>query len=213
MEEKFLSWLAGFWEGEGCFTVGPPSVFMIVQVRKQPLLNIRRRMGGHLYPRKSKHEGWSDAWVWQVANRRDIIQVVEKIIPFLTFRKKEVQRKLKKVKALDTNSIKHDWARHEIQFLRKNWKQFTDIELAKKLSRTAMSVLQKRRDLGSMRKECNHTDYAIWTQAETDFLKANYNDKTDEEIANDLGRGRYSIKERRLRLGLTKGSLWRPKNG
>ena len=213
MDKLFLAWVAGFYEGEGCFWIGhqngrrqPVARIMIGQADKRPIMLIKKKLGGHVYFRKARQKGWKDQWVWQVVNKRDLIRIVRLILPFLTFKKRDVQRKLKMVEISDVNSKKHDWAEHEIQFLKKNWRVYTDIKLAEKLSRTAMAVIQKRRKFGMRKVKWGKP--RIWTANEKEILKTNYKTKTDEQIAKILNRGRYSILEKRLALGLKKEAPW-----
>lgn len=90
------------------------------------------------------------------------------------------------------------WTREEIEYLRNNYKEKGDGEIASALKRTRNAVALKRRELklkSNKRK---------WASNELKFLKENYSVMTDEEIAKILDRTRVAVKTTRQNMGLKK---------
>lgn len=89
------------------------------------------------------------------------------------------------------------WGRKELDFLKGNYKDLSDKEIAKELNRTIWSVKNKRvRD--GLKKETR------WSEEEVNFLKSNYKDMTAKEIADKLGRTEWAIRGKVREMGLKK---------
>lgn len=88
------------------------------------------------------------------------------------------------------------WAEWEIQYLRDNWPQTSEAEIATALGRTCQAVSIKRRLAGI------EIDPADWTQEEDAYIRENWRQQTEEEIGSALNRAPHAIHWRGVSLGL-----------
>jgi hypothetical protein len=171
VDEKFLTWLAGFWEGEGCFRLrrNRYPYFDISQSGERGrriLEEIRDRLGlGHVKVERYDNPRHKDRYRWIVTETGDVIKVVEMLLPYMKFRRDEAEKKL----ALLKNSAVHKckwWSQEEIAFLVKNYPKMTKEEIAKALNRTVMSVRYKLDEL-KLRKFKRHS----WTEKDVEIIR------------------------------------------
>jgi len=157
-DKLFWAWLAGFWEGEGHFTITqqvqtykgrnyPKNhvVLAITNTRIDVLEYIREKLGvGRVYRRTSKGSEFI------ISSIPEAIAVCKRLLPFLKFRKDEVQRKLKLLMGIWSNFLKRKrlWSKEDIEFIKENWRRMTDREIAEKLGRTLSAVQLRREKLG-----------------------------------------------------------------
>lgn len=87
------------------------------------------------------------------------------------------------------------WTEEEVEFLKENYKEMEDKELAKKLGRNTKTISWKRLSLGLRKRRA-------WTEEETRFLIDNWEDMSDEKLAIKLNRSKISVKQQRLKLKL-----------
>lgn len=209
MNKKFTSWLAGFWEGEGSFSVSTTytqkgtkvqcCVLQIAQANKEILDYIKAEVGyGAVYPvKKSKGK---QMFNFAVAKREDLIKLVTELIPFTRFRTLQLQTKLKLVQDYYNNMVHKPWTKAELSFLRKNYK-LSASEIALTIKRNPQNIRAMRKRLGLLRTK----SHKYWTKEEESFLKVNYLAMKDKEIVRVLhGRKLRDIQEKRKRLGLMK---------
>ena len=88
------------------------------------------------------------------------------------------------------------WAEWEIQYLRDNWPQISEAEIATALGRTCQAVSIKRRLAGI------EIDPADWSPEEDAYIRENWRQQTEEEIASALNRAPCAIHWRGVSLGL-----------
>jgi len=109
------------------------------------------------------------------------------------------------------------WDDSKIDYLKKNYLTKTDDELAKHFLKTPSSVFAKRISLGLFKEEDTFTSDKVsnsylypssdkvkkkWANEEEVFVKENYNEMSDKEMAHVLNRSAKSVKHKRLILGL-----------
>jgi len=84
MDENFLIWLAGFFDGEGYICKKRYNTCLAQKGRKAVSLfrKLQRSFGGHL--RKDKR---TNVWSWELLNRRDVNQFLTTLLPFLIVKK------------------------------------------------------------------------------------------------------------------------------
>jgi len=93
--------------------------------------------------------------------------------------------------------VHNQWTKDEDKFLINNYKNLSVDELADRLSRHRLTIVNKLNDLGlrtpSKRK---------WTQDELDFIIENYPTKRCEWCADQLNRSKRSVYTKAERLGV-----------
>ena len=99
IEDKiYNSWLAGFWEGEGCLvrfkghTGYRVTIVQGITNGRNVILcmnKIQEKFGGRLYRRNMK--GKKDQMRWELHQREDLIWFLKKIYPYCQFRKKQIR--------------------------------------------------------------------------------------------------------------------------
>jgi len=99
IEDKiYNSWLAGFWEGEGCLSRFKGHTGYRVTIcqsitdgRKviSCMKKIQKKFGGRLY--RVELEGKKDQMKWYLHQREDLIYFLKKIYPYCQFRKKQIR--------------------------------------------------------------------------------------------------------------------------
>jgi len=95
MDENFLIWLAGFFDGEGYICKKHYNTCLAQKGRKAVSLfrKLQRSFGGYL--RKDKR---TNVWSWELLNRRDINQFLTALLPFLIVKKAAAAAMLARIK-------------------------------------------------------------------------------------------------------------------
>jgi len=201
-DRDFLSWFAGFWDGEGCFTIrcGKKNNYRFSACqageRGYMVLNLIRdffRVGkvcsfpSDALNRKPIHR-------WVVYSRSDILDIVERMLPFLQCRREEVINKLEILKTLGTSRSKY--TKHEDEFICNNYKKMSDEQLGNELGRGKCSIVRQRHRMLLFRRQI--------PEDVTNFIKNNYKILTDRAIGKQLNFSPESIKQIRLKHGLKK---------
>nr|EGQ40144.1 MAG: hypothetical protein J07AB56_08720 [Candidatus Nanosalinarum sp. J07AB56] len=83
------------------------------------------------------------------------------------------------------------WTEEEINFLRRNFKEMTDEELAAEMDRTKTAVTRKRDEEDLMKQ--TRSSFSKWEEHEVEFLRDNYGAMTNAEMADELGRSTGSV--------------------
>lgn len=172
LDQEFLAWLAGFWEGEGHFCVTSTdkrisNELCITQANKIPLELIRSKLGGHVYLKSRKQNDGrkrKPTWIWHACNRDRIIETAELILPFLKFRRSEVSRKLELVKEIRRTSPKRKWTEVEMDYIRENVNKLRDVDIARDLNRSLMSVHHARHKMGLFKGHDFKWKYKRWLE-------------------------------------------------
>lgn len=99
LEDKiYNSWLAGFWEGEGCLSRFKGHTGYRVTICQSITDNrrvhfcmkkIQEKFGGRLY--RTNSEEYKDKYTWFLHQREDLIYFLKKIYPYCIFRKKQIK--------------------------------------------------------------------------------------------------------------------------
>jgi len=101
--------------------------------------------------------------------------------------------------AIKTNDLSYEKQRNfsedELSFLKNNYEDLTDSEIAEKLDRDPSFITDKRLGLGLEKTP-------FWSDEEVDFIKNNWEDLSDSEIAEELDRGWHGVRVKRRELGL-----------
>jgi predicted transcriptional regulator len=164
LDKDFLSWFAGFWEGEGHFSVkrnGKYFTFGVDNTDERPIRLIKEKLGiGHIVIKKhrKKNPKWSDCYTWRVDALEDVIYVAELLLPHLKFRADEVREKLALAKRKREVLPRRKWSSREVEFLKQNYGKMKVEKLAKMLSRSIESVQCKAELLGL------HMGRGIWNK-------------------------------------------------
>lgn len=210
---EFLAWFAGFWEGEGWLQVKPRFTRLAIsQIDRKPLDLIQAKFGGKVTLRPKRENSGptrinsGPIWVWQLHERRKVIEVLSRVIPFLKFKQQKVIEKLKEIEDLERNSPFHPWNQNEEDFVKANWQKLTDLEIAQKLKLSRHAVAGRRKKLGIFKPSpVKPGPGEYWTQEEDEFIKQNWASMEDSKIAQTLKRSPDSVKYRRLyKLGIPK---------
>lgn len=142
-ENSFWAWFAGFWEGEGHFRVNylknPRWLkveFAVSNTNPEPIRLVHEKLGvGHIGVEKSKnHSNWKPKYRWGVCRRHDVLNVVRRILPFLTFRKNEVEEKLNFL--MNKGRWRTRYSKEDEEFIRRNLNVMSDRQMAKELNRS-----------------------------------------------------------------------------
>lgn len=88
------------------------------------------------------------------------------------------------------------WTEGQIGYLRRNWPDKSDADIAKALKRSEDSVRTKRYQLGI------RVDPADWSPEEDAYILEHWHDQTNEEIATSLHRQPHAVYARGVSLGL-----------
>ncbi len=88
------------------------------------------------------------------------------------------------------------WAEWELRYLRENWPQQSDQQIAEALGRSRMAVQTIRYHLGI---KINPAD---WSPEEDAYIREHWRDQTDEETGAALNRAPHAIYQRGVSLGL-----------
>jgi predicted transcriptional regulator len=164
LDKDFLNWFAGFWEGEGHFSVkrnGKHFTFGVDNTDERPIRLIKEKLGiGHITVKKhrKKNPEWSDCYTWRVNALEDVIYVAELLLPYLRFRADEVREKLALAKRRREALSRRKWSSREVEFLKQNYGKMKIEKLAKMLSRSIESVQCKAQRLGL------HMGRGVWNK-------------------------------------------------
>ncbi len=101
-------------------------------------------------------------------------------------------------------NIRRKWTEADRQFLRENYQNMTDKELAGHLNTSVHAVRYQRVELGLKR------NFRIWTREKDRFLRNNYVKMTNEELAVELKVSYYSLTFRLYTLRLRRFKEWTP---
>ena len=94
-------YLAGFLDGEGCFTInfskskkriqGQYSIFVQVALTDFNLLNeIKNQYGGSIYKMKRRSPKHNNCWLWKVCSR-EAVKLVKNVYPYLILKKSQAK--------------------------------------------------------------------------------------------------------------------------
>lgn len=163
VKNNFWSWFAGFWEGEGSFIISTRNCqFTISQKDPTALFYIQWKLGGQISKYQNtltkRNPSSNHIYNWRLnGGQKRILEVIEKMSPFLISRREEVFKKAIKIQ----NKIKdkkknnnYNWSKKETKFLLDNWKILPDWKIGKELrkvdgiKRSEKSVIKKRHRLG-----------------------------------------------------------------
>src|SRR6056297_2776830 len=93
-----------------------------------------------------------------------------------------------------------NWKESEIKFLKENYKKMKVNKLAEKIDRTPRGVRAKLERLNLNLKPLKRNKKYKWTEKDINFLKNNYNDLTDKEMAKHIGKSKSAVCRKRLKL-------------
>ena len=99
LNNNFLPWFAGFFEGEGCFYISKKNIAHL-SIQQSDKYNgesvikiLKEKLGGNI-----NHAGKYQSWTWQLGNSKIIVQIIESILPYTRFKTQELKNKIKQVK-------------------------------------------------------------------------------------------------------------------
>jgi len=203
-----IRYIAGFFDGEGCVALAKNGLYrkaalQITNTDRTVLEKIKETLRcGHICITrkfaKTKPQ-WAQAYSFSVNKRRDVIEVLQKMLPYLEVKHEAGQKLLDTL--LSKSSSHLEWTPDEKTFLCENYKKIPTKDIAKKLNRATRSIHCYAHLLDLSRQ----TKMRKWTQEEINFLRENYNKMNYREISERLGRSWHSVEsELRKRLGITK---------
>ncbi len=91
------------------------------------------------------------------------------------------------------------WNLEQVQFLKKNYKKKTYVQIAKELGMTRIAVFQKARRMGLKLRNTPKP----WTEADDEYIRQNYRKIKTRLIAEKLGRSLDSVINRAGPLGIS----------
>uniref|UniRef100_A0A6H2A4D5 Putative homing endonuclease n=2 Tax=viral metagenome TaxID=1070528 RepID=A0A6H2A4D5_9ZZZZ len=100
-DNDFNSWLAGFWEGEGCISKRKNGTGYVVRISQSlcPGRNVEEMMkkiknifGGNIT--EMKYEKYKTSLLWSIGNRRDVLKFIDTIYLYCQFRNKQLAEAL-----------------------------------------------------------------------------------------------------------------------
>lgn len=94
------------------------------------------------------------------------------------------------------------WSDNEIEFLKKNYNDFSNSQLSNKIGRSSSSIEKKLKRLGL--KKSSRSLSMRWSDKDNNFLKENYSKMTNKELSEILGRSPKTILNRASKMGLSK---------
>lgn len=210
-EELTKDWIVGFVEGEGSFGLSPNKFsktgykpfFQLHQAEKEILERVADilpvRHGGI-------HKQSNGCYAFETSALDDIRALVPYFDgEFKTKHRKEQFRTWKKeVKKFCARKNRKNirWTEEEIEYLKENWKDSSDEELAENLNRTVRGIEDRRRRLGLGRTQ-GVAPQDEWTEEEIAYLDKHYGSKKVEEIAEDLGRSTHAVTGKAYDMGIT----------
>lgn len=161
-DELFYAWLGGFWEGEGCLWARPERgrhhvELAVFQKNRTALDFIVERLGkGKVIVVNGQGRFTKDPiHGWTLHKTKDVVVIVEKMLPYIVGRKDEAAKKLSILKEeLKDNTRRWGWTQEEEQVLLKNI-HLSNKKIAIKLGRPIGGIRAKRIKLGLMRKLWN----------------------------------------------------------
>jgi len=96
LRATILSWITGFWEGEGCLVFDEPKcdVFIVrlylSQTNKEILEWVRQQMYGFGKVRK----GWESGWSLIVNKQKEVLTWLREILPYLRIERNKAKAQL-----------------------------------------------------------------------------------------------------------------------
>ncbi len=94
------------------------------------------------------------------------------------------------------------WTKEEEEFIKANYKKYSNKELAEKFGVTESAIQSKLSKMGLTRQKQKK-----WTKEDEEFLKGNYMNMTDEELAEKLNVTPIAIKRKLNRMGLKRNAV------
>lgn len=95
VSEAELSWVAGFIDGEGCFSAGIRKNtyhigyrIMVGQVCKDPLVFLKDKFGGSVVLNRAATARTSACWTWSVSGR-NASRLAKQLVPYLKIKKEQ----------------------------------------------------------------------------------------------------------------------------
>jgi hypothetical protein len=95
-----ISYLAGFFDGEGCilFTATFAPKLAVTQVNPEPLLLLGHALGGTIIKRPVRNgRPW---FVWQLTGRATVTKALQSLLPHLTVKRREARMMLRGLREL-----------------------------------------------------------------------------------------------------------------
>lgn len=204
-KQLFWVWLAGFWEGEGSAFVseGNRATFGIGQQGKRGkkvCLYMQKETGfGHIYPNKTPTG--KTLYYWKVTSLSQVMEILERIKPYLRFREKQVEQVLLEAQKADDRARRHDWNPRELNIIKENT-SLTDKELVKLLPRHSKASIQDRRLKLGLKKG----ERRCYSSEETEkLLLMLHKGHPIKEIARLFGRSAGSVYNKLQRLRAKEG--------
>lgn len=115
--------------------------------------------------------------------------------------------KIKSEKVSEEDIPKKDtkWTEKEKQFVKDNWKEMADEDMAEELNRTPSAIQYQRLRMNLQRGR-------TWTENEKKFIKDNWRKMSDKKLGEKLGRTSNAVKCQRLKMNLNRNNYyWREK--
>lgn len=99
----------------------------------------------------------------------------------------------------------HKWTEADEEFIRNNWREFSDAWMAKKLGVTKAAYKHKRMRLGYIKEwKREKGRLETWTEAEIRFLRTYYPNHSSDDIAKYMPHNAMAIQSKASRMGIKK---------
>lgn len=148
MNDSFWNWFAGFWEGEGAVGVykGKQVEICACQKVREPLDYIYENIGiGKVVLDTEK--GVRTLWRWRTRSRPLILKIGRMLMPYLRFRRQEMEIALATIQKMEDARHWNDWTNDELTFLKNNYNKIPPKEIATQLPRHTYHAIYTKRKI------------------------------------------------------------------
>jgi len=98
------------------------------------------------------------------------------------------------------------WTKQDEKFIKDNWREMSDKDIAEKLGRTNNAIRNRRQKLDIKRpsSHCSKFNNGLhWNKEKTEYLKQNYGEMKVKDIAAELNTTKQAVKDKASKLSIT----------
>lgn len=91
MEEKWIAWMAGIYEGEGCITrsTGRGHYIRIKMSDEDIVRRVKEIFGSGSFFKIEQKKPYKDLYAWQISGKNEIVRFMQLVAPYLSVRRRE----------------------------------------------------------------------------------------------------------------------------
>ena len=116
------SYIAGFFDGEGCITRNDKGVRLVItQTNFKVLEQIRKFVGfGFIIKPTKRKAHWKDSWVYYIARQKDICSFLQSVLKYLVVKRQLAEKTIPKLKiVVDNQQQRKDRRKRLVRMSRK----------------------------------------------------------------------------------------------